>query len=333
MVHGVLAKRILLLERGGYVPREKDNWNPRAVNLEGKYQTKEMWHDKDGHELHPHTNYYVGGNTKFYGAALFRISIFLPYAVPAVVATLMWGFMYGTQFGLVGNINEALNVSLPDPLGGSLALASIGNIVTWEFVGYNMLILYSALKVVPGDLYEAAAIDGAGNIRVLWSIVRPSVVCTTVALAMLQAIYTLKLFDVPRSILPEVPTIAEAALPGYEATPWFGVLAPAGTPKEIIDRLNSEIVAILDMPAVKESLLEQGAEPVGQRFPGATAHDDGRAGRPGAEQLQVLGQVPRQPAVGTDHSPAGLCPDHADGHPVRRPRRRGSRGGGRSRGA
>src|SRR5499426_3018505 len=67
------GKRVLLLERGGYVPREKDNWNPRAVNLEGKYQTKEMWHDKDGGELHPHTNYYVGGNTKFYGAALFRL--------------------------------------------------------------------------------------------------------------------------------------------------------------------------------------------------------------------------------------------------------------------
>ena len=67
------GKRILLLERGGYVPREKDNWNPRAVNLEGKYQTKEMWRDKDGKELHPHTNYYVGGNTKFYGAALFRL--------------------------------------------------------------------------------------------------------------------------------------------------------------------------------------------------------------------------------------------------------------------
>ncbi|MGH2397085.1 MAG: GMC oxidoreductase, partial [bacterium] len=43
------------------------------VNLEGKYQTKEIWHDKDGKELHPHTNYYVGGNTKFYGAALFRL--------------------------------------------------------------------------------------------------------------------------------------------------------------------------------------------------------------------------------------------------------------------
>jgi choline dehydrogenase-like flavoprotein len=67
------GKRILLLERGDYVPREKDNWNPRAVNFEGKYQTKEIWHDKDGKELHPHTNYYVGGNTKFYGAALFRL--------------------------------------------------------------------------------------------------------------------------------------------------------------------------------------------------------------------------------------------------------------------
>jgi choline dehydrogenase-like flavoprotein len=67
------GKRILLLERGGYVPREKDNWNSTAVNAEGKYQTKEKWRDRDGKELHPHTNYYVGGNTKFYGAALFRL--------------------------------------------------------------------------------------------------------------------------------------------------------------------------------------------------------------------------------------------------------------------
>jgi choline dehydrogenase-like flavoprotein len=67
------GKRILLLERGGYVPREKDNWDPKAVNLEAKYHTKEIWHDKDGQELHPHTNYYVGGNTKFFGAALFRL--------------------------------------------------------------------------------------------------------------------------------------------------------------------------------------------------------------------------------------------------------------------
>ena len=67
------GKRVLLLERGGYVPREKDNWSTRAVNLEGKYNTREVWRDADGNELHPHTNYWVGGNTKFYGAALFRM--------------------------------------------------------------------------------------------------------------------------------------------------------------------------------------------------------------------------------------------------------------------
>jgi choline dehydrogenase-like flavoprotein len=67
------GKKILVLERGDYVRREKDNWNPRAVNVEGKYSTKEVWQDKDGKPLHPHTNYYVGGNTKFYGAALFRL--------------------------------------------------------------------------------------------------------------------------------------------------------------------------------------------------------------------------------------------------------------------
>jgi choline dehydrogenase-like flavoprotein len=67
------GKRILLLERGDYVPREKDNWSTKAVNVDGKYNTKEVWRDAGGEELHPHTNYWVGGNTKFYGAALFRL--------------------------------------------------------------------------------------------------------------------------------------------------------------------------------------------------------------------------------------------------------------------
>lgn len=67
------GKRILLLERGGFIPREKENWDPRLVNVEGRYQTREVWRDGKGAELHPHTNYCVGGNTKFYGAALFRL--------------------------------------------------------------------------------------------------------------------------------------------------------------------------------------------------------------------------------------------------------------------
>ena len=67
------GKKILLIERGDYVRREKDNWSSRAVNVDAKYHTKEVWQDKNGKPLHPHTNYYVGGNTKFYGAALFRL--------------------------------------------------------------------------------------------------------------------------------------------------------------------------------------------------------------------------------------------------------------------
>ena len=67
------GKKVLLLERGDYVPREKDNWSSHAVNVDAKYNTKEVWRDSEGKPLHPHTNYYVGGNTKFYGAALFRL--------------------------------------------------------------------------------------------------------------------------------------------------------------------------------------------------------------------------------------------------------------------
>src|SRR6266478_6490263 len=59
------GKRILILERGDYVPREKANWDPQVVNVDAHYNAKESWLDKDGKDLHPHTNYNVGGNTKF----------------------------------------------------------------------------------------------------------------------------------------------------------------------------------------------------------------------------------------------------------------------------
>ena len=65
------------------------------------------------------------------------------------------------------------------------------------------------------------------------------------------------------SALPDVPTIAEAALPGFEVTTWFGALAPAKTPKELVVKLNAEMVKILNMPDVRKRLLEAGAEPVG----------------------------------------------------------------------
>ncbi|MGW5860759.1 carbohydrate ABC transporter permease [Streptomyces sp. NPDC055239] len=134
---------------------------------------------------------------RLYGKDFFRISVFLPYAVPAVVASLMWGFMYGTRFGLVGDINDALGVSLPDPLSPSLVLASIGNIVTWEFVGYNMLIFYSALRVVPHSLYEAAEIDGAGQIRVITAIKLPAIRGAMVIATIFSIIGSFQLFNEP----------------------------------------------------------------------------------------------------------------------------------------
>jgi choline dehydrogenase-like flavoprotein len=67
------GKRILILERGGFLPREKANWNTKEVFLENRYHTKEVWTDKGGKDLHPGTGYWVGGNTKVYGAALFRL--------------------------------------------------------------------------------------------------------------------------------------------------------------------------------------------------------------------------------------------------------------------
>ncbi|MGH4025951.1 MAG: GMC oxidoreductase, partial [Pseudonocardiaceae bacterium] len=66
-------KRILLLERGNYLPRERDNWDSTAVFVKAKYRAPEFWYDKHGREFPPEVNYYVGGNTKFYGAALFRL--------------------------------------------------------------------------------------------------------------------------------------------------------------------------------------------------------------------------------------------------------------------
>ena len=67
------GKRILLLERGGYLPREPENWDSKEVFGKSRYVTQEQWYDKNGEAFRPHAQYYVGGNTKFYGAILFRL--------------------------------------------------------------------------------------------------------------------------------------------------------------------------------------------------------------------------------------------------------------------
>ena len=67
------GKRILILERGGYLPREEANWSSQAVFVEGRYQAKDVWTNKKGETFSPALHHYVGGNSKVYGAALFRL--------------------------------------------------------------------------------------------------------------------------------------------------------------------------------------------------------------------------------------------------------------------
>ncbi|MBD3884965.1 GMC family oxidoreductase [Phormidium tenue FACHB-886] len=67
------GKKFLVLERGTFLPKEKANWDSQQVFQKGRYRTPEVWYDRDNHPLHPNTHYYVGGNTKVYGGALFRL--------------------------------------------------------------------------------------------------------------------------------------------------------------------------------------------------------------------------------------------------------------------
>jgi len=144
-------------------------------------------------------------------APLFRLLVFLPYAVPGVVAALMWGYIYGPRFGLVGDVGGFLGVPVSDPLSSDLVLISIGNISTWLFTGYNMLVYISALKTIPGELYEAAAIDGAGHFRVIRSIKLPALRPALTITVMFSVIGSFQLFNEPnilRALSPNVITSA-----------------------------------------------------------------------------------------------------------------------------
>jgi multiple sugar transport system permease protein len=138
---------------------------------------------------------------------LFRLGVFVPYAVPAVVGTLMWGFLYGGQFGLTGQIADAFGVDPPDLLGPTLMLPSLANIVTWQFVGYNMLILYAALRAIPHDLYDAAEVDGAGEFRKVWSIKLPALRPALLLATIFSVIGSFQLFTEPKVMTDLAPAV------------------------------------------------------------------------------------------------------------------------------
>ncbi|GAA3641757.1 sugar ABC transporter permease [Microbacterium awajiense] len=141
------------------------------------------------------------------GSRIVRLGLFLPYAVPSVVAALMWGYIFGGQFGLVGQIWGFFGVDAPDLLGPGLMLPSIGNIVTWSMVGYNMLIFYAALRAVPTEIYEASAIDGAGEFRRAWSIKLPALRPAMLLALVFSIIGSLQLFNEPSILQALRPSV------------------------------------------------------------------------------------------------------------------------------
>jgi multiple sugar transport system permease protein len=140
---------------------------------------------------------------------VFRLGIFLPYAVPAVVATLMWGYLYGPSFGPFAQLATKLGVTAPDFLNEPWVLPSIANIQTWEFVGYNMIIMYAALRSIPSDLYEAAAVDGAGARRIAWSIKIPSIRRAIGVCLIFSVIGSFQLFSEPKLLQPLSPNVIQ----------------------------------------------------------------------------------------------------------------------------
>ncbi|UEJ81889.1 sugar ABC transporter permease [Brachybacterium halotolerans subsp. kimchii] len=128
---------------------------------------------------------------------LFRAAYFLPYGIPGVIATILWSFLYVPGLSPIVDVLGWVGIDV-DFLGPNVVLWSIANIVTWTYTGYNMLIIIAQLKAIPGDIYEAAKIDGAGPLRVVTSIqlplIRPALMLTII----FSIIGTLQLFAEPQ---------------------------------------------------------------------------------------------------------------------------------------
>ncbi|KQQ92924.1 MULTISPECIES: carbohydrate ABC transporter permease [Microbacteriaceae] len=169
------------------------------------------------------------------GKKFFRLAFFVPYAVPGVIAAIMWGFLFSPNLSPFTAVTKNI-----DFLGADLVLWSIANVVTWVFVGYNMLIIYSSLLAIPTEIYEAARLDGAGQARIAWSIkiplVRPAIVLT----AIFSIIGTLQLLAEPQvfrsfssavtnTFTPNMTVYATASVPNASLAAAFSVVLALAT--------------------------------------------------------------------------------------------------------
>ena len=127
----------------------------------------------------------------------FRLAFFLPYAIPIVVAAIMWGYFYTPSSSPIIQMFTALHLPAPDFLGPSSTLWSIANISTWEFTGYNMIIFYSALQGIPQEIYESGRLDGLSETGIALRLKLPLIVPALIVGLLFSLIGTLQLFNEP----------------------------------------------------------------------------------------------------------------------------------------
>ncbi|WP_234698631.1 carbohydrate ABC transporter permease [Lacisediminihabitans changchengi] len=169
------------------------------------------------------------------GKKFFRLAFFAPYAVPGVIAALMWGYLYSPSLSPF-----KLLTSSADLLSGPTILWSIANVVTWVYAGYNMLIIYSALLAIPTEIYEAARLDGAGQLRIAWSVKIPLVAPALVLTAVFSIIGTLQLLTEPEvfkqftssitsSFTPNLLVYSVSSIPNFNLAAAFSVVLAVAT--------------------------------------------------------------------------------------------------------
>jgi multiple sugar transport system permease protein len=142
-----------------------------------------------------------------------RLSIFLPYAVPTVIAALLWGFMYLPTVSPFPVILKHAGLSMPDLFSTNVALLSVANIGVWGGTGFNMIVMYTALRAVPGELYEAARIDGASQWQVALRVKIPMIAPALVLTGVFSIIATLQVFNEPQTLYPLTNTISPDWMP------------------------------------------------------------------------------------------------------------------------
>ncbi|MEU6674716.1 sugar ABC transporter permease [Streptomyces sp. NPDC046853] len=135
-----------------------------------------------------------------------QLGLFLPHAVPGIIAALIWLYLYTPGLSPVVDLLSKGDITI-DFLGVNTVLPSIVNIALWSNLGYNMVIFYAALQAVPREVIEAAVVDGAGPVRTALQVKAPLVRSSIVMVAMFTLIWAMQLFTEPMLLSQSSPMI------------------------------------------------------------------------------------------------------------------------------